>query len=1303
MRVRTAVLGLLVLGVVAALVTPAAADPPESRFRHPHRTDQVIVGYEPGASGWQAQTDPGRGRPIGGGAHVVPVRGSVDATIDELLATPGVRYAEPDYLVQIDQLIPTDALFSSLWGLDNTGVGGGTLDADIDAPEAWATHGTAASGVVVGIVDSGIRPTHQDLVGNLWTNTVGAIGTNPTCVNGIHGYDAVDDTCATATDPNGHGTHVAGTVGAEGGNVVGITGVAHDVQLMNLRFLNGGGSGSTSGAIAALTFAADAREAGVNLTVLNNSWGGGGYSQALADVITRLDTLGVTFVAAAGNSNRDLETSDTYPCEYDVPNVVCVAASTRTDARASFSNYGATAVDLAAPGADILSARGNQDDGYRSLNGTSMASPHVAGAVAMLSSRCPGMPPAAVRAALMASVDRPAAWTDVVASDGRLNLKALLDAAVGCPAAFAAAVPPAVVAERGEVTTELVIHHAAGAAVADLTVGALPTGLSAVLGTPVAAAAVTRVPLTLTAVDAAVGTTALPLTFTAAATPIAANVPVEVIAAAIDLDAPSAVSAPRVTTVDVPITVERPGGYTDPVTLSITGLPDGYTATFTPAVLPSASGSQAATLQLVADARTAVGDPVPLTLTGDAALLSPGATATVQLVRDAVTSPDGGTITIPTTRGPGSPNPSTLVVPPIAGSITDVRLRLDGLTHTWTSDLAIGLTSPAGVTTLVVARAGGNVPSSDVDLLIADTGAAFTTSPLASGTYRPTKIGGGAVNFTGGPQNPAAVPMADLLPGGVAGTWQLWVMDLENQDGGRIDGWSLEIDVIPPFVGPGTPTADDAVNAGDLTLSWTPAERGTTTLVERQPAAGGAATPVTAGTLTESSLALTGTDEPEGRWAYRVTADRALDGATETSGWSAEVVVDRTPPTVDLTGCPTGIVPFGSLTTTVDVTAADALSGLDVDPSGPQLLPAGTAGPLVHTATATDLAGNTATATCAYTVGPAPAGGGGGGGGGGGVVPPAGDPDPPAEPEEPEEPTDPPVDPVGDLLDRVPGTDAASVGIAVSQARFADVDAGAGGASAFAAAGRAHDGIAEQAVLARDDVFADALAGASLTDVGPLLFTDGAALQPAVEAELERILAPGATVYLLGGEAALSGAVEQAVADAGWTPVRLAGASRVETAIAVADAVLAGGGGATGHVLVARAHGPAGDPTAAWADAVTGGAFGADAAAPVLLTPTEGLHPAVAAWTAAHPELAPTLLGGEAALSPAVADALGGADRRAGAERAGTAVAIATGLWATDGSAYTITSGVAEDGWAFGLAAAGLAADRDAPLLLVGE
>lgn len=284
----------------------------------------------------------------------------------------------------------------------------------------------------------------------------------------------------------------------------------------------------------------------------------------------------------------------------------------------------------------------------------------------------------------------------------------------------------------------------------------------------------------------------------------------------------------------------------------------------------------------------------------------------------------------------------------------------------------------------------------------------------------------------------------------------------------------------------------------------------------------------------------------------------------------------------------------------------------------------------------------------------------------------------------------PPPDPNGG---QIAGDDLIDTAIAVSQIRFVELE--------FAGVGPSADFV----VVSRDDDFPDSLAGSVLTGGAPMLFTAGDALDSRTATEIDRVLGGSGTVYLLGGVNALGDSVAGALSGAGYDVERLEGPSRVETALAVADEARRLFGD-TGEVMVARDRGPDGNPTAGWADSVTGGGYAADTGHPVIVTPTDGLHPAVDAWLASDEPTTTTLLGGTAALSTAVESAVTGPQRVAGPNRAATAVAVSTGLWEqpSDGArAYLVVNGSDEFGWAHGLAAAGLAADTNAPILLTGN
>lgn len=357
-----------------------------------------------------------------------------EKALASLNADPRVEFAEPDYIVSIaldkpekvaspafassaqlqaasgpveSAFVPNDPRLGELWGMDK-----------ISAQAAWdVTRGD--SNVIIGVIDTGIDYTHPDLAANMWVNP-GEIPGNGLdddgngFVDDVHGYDFVNND-GDPMDDQGHGTHVAGTIGAVADNGIGVAGVMHDTQLMGLKFLDASGSGSMSNAIAAIDYAT-----AMGVTLTNNSWGGGGYSQSLYTSIQNAGLAGQLFVAAAGNASNNNDGYASYPATYDLDNIISVASSTSSDSLSGFSNYGATTVDLAAPGSGILSTLPN--DSYGSFSGTSMASPHVAGAVGLIYAANPTASSSEVKARLLDGVDPIAAFQGVVATGGRLNV-----------------------------------------------------------------------------------------------------------------------------------------------------------------------------------------------------------------------------------------------------------------------------------------------------------------------------------------------------------------------------------------------------------------------------------------------------------------------------------------------------------------------------------------------------------------------------------------------------------------------------------------------------------------------------------------------------------------------------------------------------------------------------------------------------------------------------------------------------------------------------------------------------------------
>lgn len=356
---------------------------------------------------------------LGNGLYRVnlPASVSVDSAVATIRAQAGVSIAQPDYRVSI-AVTPNDPSFGSLWGLDNTGQSGGTANADIGAPEAWNTS-TGTGHTIVAVIDTGVDYNHPDLKANMWKNSREIPGNGiDDDGNGyrddVYGYDFANND-SNPMDDNGHGTHVSGTIGAVGDNGTGVAGIDWHTKIMALKFLDSSGSGYLSNAVRALNYAV-----ANGAQVVNNSYGGGGYDSAMQTAINNARAHGVIVVAAAGNDGTNNDASPTYPANYSGDNLIAVAATDRNDRIASFSNYGRTTVDIAAPGVAIYSTLPNGQ--YGTYSGTSMATPHVVGAIALVWDAHPDWTYHQVIDAMLNSADRISNLSGKVVS-GRLNVE----------------------------------------------------------------------------------------------------------------------------------------------------------------------------------------------------------------------------------------------------------------------------------------------------------------------------------------------------------------------------------------------------------------------------------------------------------------------------------------------------------------------------------------------------------------------------------------------------------------------------------------------------------------------------------------------------------------------------------------------------------------------------------------------------------------------------------------------------------------------------------------------------------------
>lgn len=365
----------------------------------------------------------------------------IDEAVSQLSALPGFISIEPDFRYEL-ALTPNDPDFTQLWGLNNTGQSGGTVDADVDAPEGWNTT-TGSNSVVVGMVDTGIDYNHPDLNDNIWINTLEIAGNSIDddangFIDDIRGWDFFsNDNDSMDVNSASHGTHTSGTVGAEGNNGVGVVGVNWNVKLIGMKIGSTGSGVSGAAAVSSMNYLLNLKNRvnqPPNIKVTNHSWGGGGFDGNMNSAIAAHAGAGIITVCAAGNAGTNNDSSPFYPANYNQPNNISVGNLTRFNARNSGSNYGATTVDLFAPGTDIRSTMRVAAGSYGLLTGTSMAAPHVAGAVALLAAAAPAATYQQIRDAIFQGVENVASLAGFCVTGGRLDLDGGLNLLVNIPA-----------------------------------------------------------------------------------------------------------------------------------------------------------------------------------------------------------------------------------------------------------------------------------------------------------------------------------------------------------------------------------------------------------------------------------------------------------------------------------------------------------------------------------------------------------------------------------------------------------------------------------------------------------------------------------------------------------------------------------------------------------------------------------------------------------------------------------------------------------------------------------------------------
>ncbi|HEY3271390.1 MAG TPA: S8 family serine peptidase [Geothrix sp.] len=669
----------------------------------------------------------------------------VDALLLDIATRNDVEYVQPNYILRATA-IPNDAQFANLWGMRNTGqvISGvaGTPGADISATLAWdITTGSRAN--VVGVVDTGIAYNHPDLAANVWSApvsfTVNIGGVVRTVPVGAHGFNAITNSF-DPLDDNDHGSHVSGTIGGVGNNGIGVAGVNWTASIMGLKFLDAAGSGTTANAINAIEFAIQAKQAlgvNANVRVLSNSWGGGGFSQALLDAINKADANNMIFVAAAGNTGTDNDVTPHYPSSYATHNMIAVAATDNRDGLAYFSSFGRTSVHLGAPGVDIYSTLSNGT--YAFFSGTSMATPHVSGACALVLAVNGALTIDQVKAAILNNADPISSLTGLTVTGARLNVnRAVRSVGVPIQDFSITASPASQSVARGSGTSYTVTVTPSGgfAGVVTFSGSGLPAGATATF-TPTSVTGSGSVTLSVTT-SSTTPVGSYPLTITGTSGPLVHATSVTVVVTTPPVQDFSISALPASQTVvrgsgaSYTATVTASGGFVGLVGLSVSGLPAGATGTFSPA---SVTGSGSSILSVTTSSTTLAGT-YPLTIKGTSGSLV--RTVTVSLVVTA--APGAGDFSISATPSSSSVDPGdqttyTATITPLGGFTGTVTFSVAGLPAGATASFRPATVTASGSSVLTVRAGDSNAPGTYA-LAITGTSGSLSRSVSVTLTVR---------------------------------------------------------------------------------------------------------------------------------------------------------------------------------------------------------------------------------------------------------------------------------------------------------------------------------------------------------------------------------------------------------------------------------------------------------------------------------------------------------------------------------------------------------------------------------------
>lgn len=445
---KSAVLSAAVLIALGLSATAMAGGRPDLvaqglKAGVPHQPSELLIQFKAGASSSeQAAVSRGLGaqktkviRGAGNGRgelslFKLPANVSVADAVAALSADAAIDFAEPNW-IYTHSASSNDPYYTNgtLWGM----YGSSSSPANQFGSGAAVASTNNCSSVWVGIIDEGYMYNHEDLAANAGKNPGdstfdGVDNDGNGKVDDVYGWDfAGGDNSVLDGSGDDHGTHVAGTIGGVGNNGIGVSGVCHSVKMINAKFLGSRG-GTTANAIAAVDYMTDLKmRHNLNMVATNNSWGGGGFSQGLKDAIDRAGAANILFIAAAGNSGANNDTTASYPSGYASSNIIAVAAIASNGTLASYSQYGANSVDICAPGSAIMStvpksSKGKVVSGYASYSGTSMATPHVSGAAALYLATHPGASAATTKAAILGTATPTASCNGKVVTNGRLNV-----------------------------------------------------------------------------------------------------------------------------------------------------------------------------------------------------------------------------------------------------------------------------------------------------------------------------------------------------------------------------------------------------------------------------------------------------------------------------------------------------------------------------------------------------------------------------------------------------------------------------------------------------------------------------------------------------------------------------------------------------------------------------------------------------------------------------------------------------------------------------------------------------------------